>query len=325
MVGCAFNNKKTIYVKNTGKDKRYLEITKSVQSELDIPLFFNKKCIGILNVESNTIDGFDSSTRELLERFSRQAAIAINSAQLARMEKETNEKLKTVLRLITHQTTKHPDNIIKLCEELKEDKNLTAMDRDRDYSILINEAFWLCQDIHNIDIWHKLVDDKIEDISIHRDSEIIRLEVEFENIKSSLEKMIKEKSLVFDIKIKDEHPGFSANKYFATTILSNLIENSVKYSREGGIIKLKNWLGSRYYYVSITDNGIGIPEKDKDQITKPLKRGSNVGNQIGSGLGMYIVDQLCKILGWRLIITSPLNKSTIGTKVTIRIPREKVK
>lgn len=116
--------------------------------------------------------------------------------------------------------------------------------------------------------------------------------------------------------------------------ISSIIENSMKYSREGASINLSAArLGDRVE-VSITDHGCGIADDDLPHIFEKFYRGRpRVGtadaraaeydgiNEIsGVGLGLYIVGNLVERLGATIKAESPVDGRQQGTRFTLSLP-----
>jgi len=97
--------------------------------------------------------------------------------------------------------------------------------------------------------------------------------------------------------------------------LSNLIENGCKYSRNQ---TTSVYIKSSNSGISIicTDNGIGIPAKDINNIFDPFYRGSNTKNIKGHGIGLSMVKGIIKIHGGEINVTSSEN---VGTTITISL------
>lgn len=74
-------------------------------------------------------------------------------------------------------------------------------------------------------------------------------------------------------------------------VISNLIENAIKYSGEGTSVFVKSWDDETWVYVEIKDNGKGIPEEDLKHIFEKFYRVKNDESHKvkGSGLGLYLV------------------------------------
>ena len=75
--------------------------------------------------------------------------------------------------------------------------------------------------------------------------------------------------------------------------ISNLIGNAIKYSNFGSTIEvvIEDGREENEFCIEVCDNGIGIPEKDKDKIFREFYRASNVKekNYEGTGLGLSVV------------------------------------
>ncbi len=78
----AIKEKKPIYVENVKKDPRYFQDSDLTQSEFDIPFIVGKKAIGVLNLESPEINGFNDQSRRILLTYAERAAIALENARL---------------------------------------------------------------------------------------------------------------------------------------------------------------------------------------------------------------------------------------------------
>lgn len=94
--------------------------------------------------------------------------------------------------------------------------------------------------------------------------------------------------------------------------LSNVIGNAVKYNLTNGIVKIIITEHGNNILLNIADNGIGIPEEDRQKIFNQFFRSSNIkGQQIdGSGLGLSVVNEVVTRYFGRIEVKSP---STIGT------------
>ncbi|WP_008310852.1 PAS domain-containing sensor histidine kinase [Leptolyngbya sp. PCC 6406] len=101
------------------------------------------------------------------------------------------------------------------------------------------------------------------------------------------------------------------------SILSNLLLNAIRYTREDRAIWLK--LAKRQHQIifHIQDEGIGIPRSDRHHLFEPFHRGRNVTNIPGTGLGLSIVKQFVDLQNGTIEVSSRLNR---GTTFTLRLP-----
>jgi len=103
--------------------------------------------------------------------------------------------------------------------------------------------------------------------------------------------------------------------------IENLLENAIKYNMEKGNITVKIERVGQEAIISIKDNGLGIPARQKDKIFTKFFRADNVikFQTEGTGLGLYIVKNI--ILGHRGKIWFE-SEEGLGTTFYISLPLE---
>ena len=106
-------------------------------------------------------------------------------------------------------------------------------------------------------------------------------------------------------------------------VLTNLVSNSVKYSKEGGQVKLSIQNSPDYITLIVKDNGLGIPEGSRSQIFTKFFRANNVVQveTNGTGLGLYMVRGLVNELGGSITFTST---ESSGTTFRVKLPRKNI-
>ncbi|MBV8884133.1 MAG: sensor histidine kinase [Chroococcidiopsidaceae cyanobacterium CP_BM_RX_35] len=85
------------------------------------------------------------------------------------------------------------------------------------------------------------------------------------------------------------------------SILSNLLSNAIKYSSLQGEISFILSCEPEAITFQIKDAGIGIPLEDQQALYEPFYRGQNVGDVVGTGLGLSVVKKCLELYGtlWR--------------------------
>lgn len=101
--------------------------------------------------------------------------------------------------------------------------------------------------------------------------------------------------------------------------VSNLIENAIKYNLEDGWVRVSLNADHKYFYVKVSDSGIGIPEEAKDQIFDRFYRVDRARTRQtgGTGLGLSIAKSVVLMHNGAIKLTSKENE---GTTFTMRIP-----
>lgn len=116
-----------------------------------------------------------------------------------------------------------------------------------------------------------------------------------------------------------------ADKIFIELAVKNIISNAIKYTPENGSILIEINEISESLVIEISDNGLGIPQNEIENIFKEFYRAKNAkkSNIEGSGLGLSLVKQIIELHYGELEINSPSkigNADNPGTVVTIRLP-----
>ncbi|MCF8084693.1 MAG: HAMP domain-containing protein [Deltaproteobacteria bacterium] len=99
--------------------------------------------------------------------------------------------------------------------------------------------------------------------------------------------------------------------------VANLVDNSLKYIGEGGTIEISAGLNHGMAVISVTDDGLGIPPDEINQIWDRLYRGDHSRSERGLGLGLSFVKAIVEAHGGSADVKSRVNQ---GTTFSIRLP-----
>jgi two-component system cell cycle sensor histidine kinase PleC len=110
-----------------------------------------------------------------------------------------------------------------------------------------------------------------------------------------------------------------ADKRALKQILINLTSNAVKFTPEGGEVRVTVGQRGDTALIIIADTGIGIPPRDIEKLGRPFEQVENQFTKTkgGSGLGLAISRSLVELHGGSLAIESEVGK---GTTVTVTLP-----
>lgn len=100
-------------------------------------------------------------------------------------------------------------------------------------------------------------------------------------------------------------------------VFSNLLENAVKYSPNGGTIRLDLSAGQGQVTVRIMDEGIGVNAADAARLFDKYFRASNAAGTTGAGLGLHLARCIVDTHGGVISVTSELGR---GSAFTVRLP-----
>lgn len=130
---------------------------------------------------------------------------------------------------------------------------------------------------------------------------------------------IKKKSHTVNCFVTADVPPVYADKDEIERVVLNILTNSIKYTKDGGEIKI--YVGFVYNdaYIKVFDNGIGIPEEDLNRIFERFYRVDKARTREmgGTGLGLSIAKEILDKNGGSIDIKSVVGQ---GTEVVIKIP-----
>jgi len=112
---------------------------------------------------------------------------------------------------------------------------------------------------------------------------------------------------------------FRADRRALKQVLINLLSNAVKFTPEGGKVTISGRTTATNFVFTITDTGIGIPQRDIQKLGRPFEQVENqfTKSRGGSGLGLAISRSLVELHNGTLDIVSVVGR---GTTVTVTLP-----
>jgi len=93
----------------------------------------------------------------------------------------------------------------------------------------------------------------------------------------------------------------------------NLVSNAIKYSGENTFIDFTTEINERECIITVSDNGIGIPEADQKHLFEAFFRAHNTGTIPGTGLGLNIVARYTHLMNGIINFKSEVNQGTLFT------------
>ena len=154
------------------------------------------------------------------------------------------------------------------------------------------------------------------------DIKLIDINIAVKNTLHLMQEKTKAKNLKIIIKTTPEPSYLNIVPDDFDIILTNLIDNSVKYTEQEGTISINSTITDKEVKLEISDTGIGITTEDLNKIFNEFYRSKNAkaAELRGTGLGMSIVKNLIKQYGGSIDVQSQIEK---GTTVTISFPIDK--
>lgn len=125
---------------------------------------------------------------------------------------------------------------------------------------------------------------------------------------SVLEPKWKEKNIKFNVSLKEQE--FWGEKDLMYQVWMNIIENSIKFSKQDGQIDVKMKTNQDSVIVEIKDYGIGMEEEEAKKIFDRFYQVDKSHTKPGAGLGMTIAKRIVELSDGKIEVKSKLNEST---------------
>lgn len=157
-------------------------------------------------------------------------------------------------------------------------------------------------------IINDLSSSRLKEHNFKGEQELLNFEHIVEDVRLTLAPLIEESKAVIKSEIGVSEIVFVRRKL--RSMVYNLVNNAIKYASADRrpYILIKTEQDGEFIVISVTDNGSGIPERDLDSIyTKYLRLNNSVE---GSGVGLYLVNEIVKNSEGKITVESELGKGT---------------
>jgi len=175
----------------------------------------------------------------------------------------------------------------------------------------------------NADRMHHLIDDILELSAIEAGNvkvkpEIIQLYPLVEDVIASLSASAAARKVTVN-DLVDQKAEVFADPHRLVQMLTNLVDNAIKFNREGGTVTIRHE-SDRTDRIRVEDSGEGIPAHHLDRLFERFYRVDRARSRElgGTGLGLAIVKHLARAHGGEVIVESRFGE---GSQFTIELPR----
>jgi len=228
-------------------------------------------------------------------------------------EKEI-ERMKTdFVSSVTHELRTPITSIKGFTKTMLMNNNLSETNKQEFLEIIFKESNRL-----EILIEDVLSISKIESGKVTYKFKEISIAPVIEHVYNIFKLQATKKDIVLTCDIADALPQISADQDAIHQVAVNLIGNALKFTLQGGEIKVKLYTENNKLVFQISDNGLGIPLSDQKNIFKKFYRVRRPGTEIpGTGLGLSIVKEIVSKHRGKIEMQSEENA---GTTFTVFFP-----
>jgi two-component system, OmpR family, phosphate regulon sensor histidine kinase PhoR len=232
-------------------------------------------------------------------------------------QRRFSELQKDVVNNLTHEF-KTPLSSIVLSTDVLSEKNIIEEPRRiKKYAEIVKkQANFILDQIEKV-----LVMTEMENVG-RLNKKIVDVHDLIQKTIQDTELKIKEANGNFKLQLQAKTFSVCADEFHLTNLITNLIDNAIKYSGDDPEISISTESDKKNLYVSIADKGVGIDKKYHKKVFKKFYRipSGNVHNVKGFGLGLSYVRSIVSRHRWKINLISKLNS---GTEFKFRIPLKK--
>ncbi|MBN2002776.1 MAG: GHKL domain-containing protein [Anaerolineae bacterium] len=195
------------------------------------------------------------------------------------------------------------------------DRMLNEDARQTSQRIAAQEAIRLTHLVDNLLLLSRL---EMPDFNFER--RLVNLEAVVEDAILQLSDLAEERNITIGLKCEHPLPRLMADRDRLKQVLINLLDNGIKYNREGGKVTVDIHTDEHDVMIKVADTGEGIPLQDQAHIFEKLYRVDRRNGRYveGSGLGLSIVQYIVDKHGGHIAVESEVN---VGTTFTLSLPR----
>jgi GAF domain-containing protein len=292
------------------------------RSLLAVPLLLDQKIMGALTIYRRQTGTFVPEVVNLLRTFATQSVLAIQNARLFREIEDKGRQLEAAnrhksefLANVSHELRTPLNAIIGFSEVLQERLFGELNEKQAEYTDDI-----LSSGRHLLSLINDILDlSKIEAGRMELEVTTFHLPDAIENALLLIRERASRHGIKLDRVIDDRLGDFTGDERKVKQILVNLLTNAVKFTPEGGQIKVEATLGDSAVIISVTDTGIGIAKEDQEAIFEEFRQvGTNYAQKReGTGLGLSLTRKFVELHGGQIWVESELGK---GATFTFTLP-----
>lgn len=302
------NKKGRDIIKVERNDKKIIEgplthdilVNVKVVSSLNRPMLFNKEIDG--KIYEFNINNIDDSFNENSSKVRSVSILIVDITEKFNSEKMKRDffanaahELKSPLTTILGYQELIKDGVLTTNEEIKTANEKTIKESERMNKLIIEMLELSSLENNNLRPIEKV------DVSKELDNILLMLE---EQISAKHIKVIKNyEKLILKINNEDFY-----------NLFKNIIENAIRYNKEGGEIVIT--IDTKNHKISVKDSGIGVSDENKSRIFERFYRVDKARSREngGTGLGLSIVKYICSYYDYKIDVKSSLGK---GSEFTI--------
>ena len=290
-----------------------------LRSRLGAPLLVGAQAIGMLSLSRREAGSFTASEVELVTLLGRLVGTTVQNIRAYEAERRTVEELRRLsalradfVSLVSHELRSPMASVIGASRTLEARwRELSPEQRNSFLSLIAEETSRLATLIGDV-----LDTSRIESGTFsYSFSELDLAEVVRETVATA---QVGQDEVRLEAEATEPLPRIRGDRERLRQVLTNLIENAVKYSPAGETVRVRAYSEDSCVRVEVRDAGPGIAREDQGLIFEEFGRATVGGNaKPGTGLGLFIARSIAEAHGGSLDVESAPNR---GATFRLELP-----
>ena len=300
-----------VVIPDVSRDDRFLWVRgidqrRFIASMLSVPLIWNDRIVGVLNVQTEQPRDFTASDVDHLRAIADLLAGIGEKGRIQREAEARATELKAIdaaraelIALVTHEL-RTPLAVVRAYTELLAEEPPLEGRESRDIERRDRRAGWYRSTMEQVARLDRLVDSILASVRVGSEPAAELMPTDVGQIVGEAATELAPLLSRHRLELK------SGIRLFALTdpsrlrqILEHLVENAVKYAPPDTTIKLDWRMAEGGVRIGVADEGPGIPEEWRERIFEPYAR-RETHTARGSGIGLYAARRLAESVGARL-------------------------
>lgn len=281
------------------------------QAQIVFPFVSHGELTGLLNLETTEPEEFSQEKFDFLRILSSRIAVALDNARL--FEKVKNlESLKSDMISIASHDLRGATSVFKgYLEMLSDELKGRTTASEEDYLQMMRGSLNRVQSIVSDILSLK----RAEERALSPTDELVDMVQMAHKIVQDSQASAARRQHTLTSDITQAQLLVQADSVLMYEVITNLLENAMKYTPDGGQIQVRLCREGDYARFEVEDNGYGIPEEFQERLFQPFYRAKykEVYSVEGTGLGLSLVKNIVERFGGKVLFHSIYGKgSTFG-------------
>lgn len=288
-----------------------------IRSVLCVPLMVREQPIGVLRLYTGEVHRFTEEEVEFLSALASQGAGAIENARTYQRLEELEQAKSEFVFTVAHELKSPVAAIQSILRVLLEGYAGEIYQKQKDLIARAEKRLILLQSL----IRNLLALGALKGALPEREKTEVILNGIVNRVVEMMQNEINEKNISLTVEMPKELIAIKGSEEDFERLLSNLLENAVKYTPSQGKVHLKLMLLNHDLQIQVADTGIGIPPEALPHIFEEFYRAKNAKEMgpEGTGLGLSLVKHIVDRYGGKIAVESKLRE---GSVFTVTLPRE---